>query len=179
MISSFLEGKATDINKAIGAALLVAMPLLSSGGLAQGASANPKMPFQGSASTSQGTHNDGYGLKAVDFRLPAGTPVLAPENAVVISTCNAGNNHRAIKLRAGTRYFSLIHVNTANIYVGKTYLQGQMIGTVAGDRPWNNCAKSTGAHLHFGVSPSSPVVDGVNIANLRVGTVLRSTNYRR
>jgi murein DD-endopeptidase MepM/ murein hydrolase activator NlpD len=133
------------------------------------------MPFSGSARVTQTSHSDGYGLRALDLGLSAGTPVLSPANATVVSTCNAGNNHRAIKLRAdnGT-FYSLIHVYSTNIKKGQRFQQGQMIGTVASDKPWNNCAKSTGVHLHFG--SSNPVVDNVNIRSVRLNTVVRSSN---
>jgi murein DD-endopeptidase MepM/ murein hydrolase activator NlpD len=143
------------------------------------ASANPKLPFSGSARVSQSAHGDGYGLRAIDLALPAGTPVLAPADARVVGTCNAGNNHRAIKLQSGSTFFSLIHVNTPDVFIGKTYRQGQQIGTVAADRPNNACARSTGVHLHFGVSSNAPVVDGINLLNVRYNTTVRSSNVRR
>jgi murein DD-endopeptidase MepM/ murein hydrolase activator NlpD len=144
------------------------------------ASANAKLPFPaGTAVVSQSAHGDGYALRAIDLALRAGTPVLAPADSVVVSTCNAGNNHRAMKLRSGSTFFSIIHVTTSDVFVGKTYRQGQQIGTVAADRPNNACARSTGVHLHFGVSSNAPIVDGVNLLNVRYGTTVRSSNIRR
>ncbi|ELS31268.1 Peptidase M23 [Pseudanabaena biceps PCC 7429] len=133
------------------------------------------MPFSGSTRVTQTAHADGYGLRAIDLGLGAGTPVLAPANVTVIATCNAGNNHRAIKLKAddGT-FYSLIHVYSTNIQKGQRFQQGERIGTVASDKPWNKCAKSTGIHLHFG--SSSPVVDNVNIRSVRLNTVIQSSN---
>jgi murein DD-endopeptidase MepM/ murein hydrolase activator NlpD len=147
--------------------------------IASEASANPKMPFTGSASVTQSAHSDGYGLRAIDLGLRAGSAVIAPNDSVVVATCNAGNNHRAIKLRSGSTFYSLIHVTTSNIAVGKTYRQGELIGTVAADRPNNACARSTGVHLHFGVSSNNPIVDGINLLNVRYGTTIRSSNVRR
>jgi len=143
------------------------------------ASANAKLPFAGTATVSQSAHGDGYGLRAIDLALRAGTPVLSPADSVVVGTCNAGNNHRAIKLRSGSTFFSLIHVTTSDVFIGKTYRQGQQIGTVAADRPNNACARSTGVHLHFGVSSNAPIVDGVNLLNVRYGATVRSSNIRR
>ena len=133
------------------------------------------MPFSGTARVTQTSHSDGYGLRALDLGLSAGTPVPSPANAVVVSTCNAGNNHRAIKLKAdnGT-FYSLIHVYSSNIQKGQRFRQGETIGTVAADKPWNKCAKSTGIHLHFGSSQT--VVDNINIRSVKLNTVIRSSN---
>jgi len=143
------------------------------------ASASPKMPFVGSTTVTQSAHGDGYGLRAIDLGLPAGTPVIAPDDVVVVSTCNAGNNHRAIKLRSNTALYALIHVTTPNVSVGKTYRQGELIGTVASDTPWNDCAQSKGVHLHFAVSTNAPVVDGVNLLTVPYRTLIRSSNIRQ
>lgn len=91
--------------------------------------------------------------------LVAGSNVLAPVDSTVVSSCDAGNNHRAIKLEAtdGTLY-SLIHVTTAS--VKNSYKQGDVIGTVAADTPWNDCAKSQKPHLHFGLPSQNFTIDG-------------------
>lgn len=175
MLQSFV----TKNRYAVGSLAGIALSLGSTPFLTADASANPKLPFTGSATVSQSAHGDGYGLRAIDLALRAGTPVLSPADSVVVATCNAGNNHRAIKLRSGSTFFSLIHVTTSDVFVGKTYRQGQQIGTVAADRPNNACARSTGVHLHFGVSSNAPVVDGVNLLNVRYGATVRSSNVRR
>jgi murein DD-endopeptidase MepM/ murein hydrolase activator NlpD len=133
------------------------------------------MPFSGSAKVTQTSHSDGYGLRAIDLDLSAGTPVLSPANATVVATCNAGNNHRAIKLKSddGTLY-SLIHVYSTNIQKGQRFRQGEVIGSVASDKPWNKCAKSTGVHLHFG--SNKPVVGNVNLRTVKRNTVIQSSN---
>lgn len=124
-----------------------------------------KLPWRGGpVSLNQGWHSDGYGLRSLDFGLRGGQAVIAPINSKVVSTCNAGNNHRAIKLQASNgQYYSLIHVNTSNIWVGKTYNQGEQIGVVASDRPWNSCAKSTGVHLHMGLPSQTFSIDGYKL----------------
>ncbi len=115
---------------------------------------------------SQTVHTDGYGRPSLDIAIPAGTPVLAPANVRVISQCNAGNNHRAMRLQDEQgRQYSLIHVTTANIWNGKTYRKGEQIGVVARDLPNNSCARSRGVHLHFGL-PSNPAsVGGYNLGS--------------
>ena len=140
-----------------------------------------KFPWSSSvtSSTNGGWHGDGYGMKALDFRMRGGEDVLAPVDATVVSQCNAGNNHRAIKLRAADgQYLSIIHVTTSDVYVGKTYKQGGKIGNVATDRPWNNCAQSTGPHLHVGFPSQYVYIDGYNFSpsSVNAGVTLRSTN---
>lgn len=137
-----------------------------------------KLPWSKSvtAKVTQGWHPDGYGLSSIDFGLSPGQPVLAPFDSKVISQCNAGNNHRAIKLQASNgQFYSLIHVNTANISTGQTYKQGEKIGVVASDTPWNKCAQSTGPHLHMGF-PSNPfTIDGYTFGSSIPTGYLRST----
>lgn len=137
---------------------------------------NWKLPFQGTATVNQTSHPDDYNMRAIDLKLSIGSDVLAPVDAKVISQCNAGNNHRAMLLESvdGVR-FSLIHVTTSDIYNGKTYKQGDVIGKVASDTPKNACAYSTGVHLHFGLS-SNISVDGRNILNLPLNASLTSSN---
>jgi len=140
-----------------------------------------KFPWKASVTSviNQGWHNDGYGMNSLDFGLRGGEDVLAPVDATVVSQCNAGNNHRAAKFRAANgQFFSLIHITTSDIFVGKTYKLGDKIGTVASDRPWNNCAKSTGPHLHMGFPSRNFNIDGYNFTpwSVNAGVTLRSTN---
>jgi hypothetical protein len=112
------------------------------------------------ARVSQSWHYDPYTRfnSAVDFALPAGTSVRAPVDSTVLDQCNAGNNHRAIKLQASNgQIYSLVHVTAAN--VKSSYRAGEKIGTIAADKPWNNCAKSTGPHLHMAF-PTKPFTIG-------------------
>jgi murein DD-endopeptidase MepM/ murein hydrolase activator NlpD len=136
-----------------------------------------KMPWRGGpVSRNQSWHSDGYGLSSLDFGLTAGQAVLAPINSTVVSTCNAGNNHRAIKLQASNgQYYSLIHVTTSSIWVGKTYNQGDQIGVVASDTPWNNCAQSTGRHLHMGFPSQNFSIDGYNLTPSSLPTSFSSS----
>ncbi|MEO1184423.1 MAG: M23 family metallopeptidase [Cyanobacteria bacterium J06636_27] len=111
-----------------------------------------RIPWLGAtAVVTQRWHSDSWGrYKSVDFGLPAGTPVVAPIASRVLSFCNAGRNHLAIRLQAsdGNRY-SLVHVKSRSVYVGKRYRRGQVIGTIARNTPRNRCARSTGPHLHM------------------------------
>lgn len=116
------------------------------------ASLNPRI--------TQSWHPDGYGMQALDFALNPGTAIVAPIQSTVIATCNAGLDHRAIKLRAADgQEYSMIHVRASNSQVsqGKTFRQGEQIGTVAPEtaaqtRNLNSaCAVTTGPHLHLGL----------------------------
>ncbi|AFY57967.1 metalloendopeptidase-like membrane protein [Rivularia sp. PCC 7116] len=111
-----------------------------------------RLPWVGATATvTQRWHSDSWGrYKSVDFGLPAGTPVVAPIASRVLSFCNAGRNHLAIRLQAadGNRY-SLVHVKSRSVYVNKRYRKGQIIGVIARNTPRNRCARSTGPHLHM------------------------------
>ncbi|MEO1430391.1 MAG: M23 family metallopeptidase [Cyanobacteria bacterium J06633_8] len=111
-----------------------------------------RLPWVGAtAIVTQRWHSDSWGrYKSIDFGLPAGTPVVAPIASRVLSFCNAGRNHLAIRLQAadGNRY-SLVHVKSRSVYVNKRYRKGQIIGVIAANTPRNRCARSTGPHLHM------------------------------
>ena len=130
------------------------------------ANQRPKMPWPSSSTgiVSQTMH--GSRGRALDIALPAGTPVLAPENVQVVWQCVAqgSRNHRAIKLRSsqGSEYW-LIHVSADGLK--SSYTQGEQIGVVAADTPNDpNCAISRDVHLHMEL-PSSPfTMDGQELS---------------
>jgi murein DD-endopeptidase MepM/ murein hydrolase activator NlpD len=149
------------------------VPPVSSGGW--------KMPWKAGISLgiSQSWHYDYYTNQsnALDIPLSAGTPVLAPTNSKVMAFCNAGNNHLAIKLQAeDSQIYSLIHVQATGVSLGRSYKQGEQIGVVAGDKPWNNCAQSTGSHLHFGLPRRDMQIDGQIFKSDSIPPKLTSTN---
>jgi murein DD-endopeptidase MepM/ murein hydrolase activator NlpD len=111
-------------------------------------------------------HKDDYELEALDFKISAGTPIYAPTDSTVVHTCNAGKNHRAIKLRASDgQFYSLIHVRASDdqVYRRKSFRQGDLIGTVAPEKNDDGlntrCARTTGVHLHMGF-PKRPFTMG-------------------
>jgi len=111
-------------------------------------------------------HSDGYVSQALDFGLSAGTAIVAPTDSTVVSTCNAGLDHRAIKLRASDgQVYSMIHIRASNaqVFNGKTFRRGEQIGTIApeiaGARLNASCARTTGPHLHLGF-PTRPFTLG-------------------
>jgi murein DD-endopeptidase MepM/ murein hydrolase activator NlpD len=157
--------------------------LTSATPLTQSASAQTawKMPWNAGLTPriNGGWHYDGF-LKintALDVGLPAGSVVRVPIKSTVTSFCNAGNNHLGILLRASDgRQYTLTHVTSTGVRIGRTYNQGEQIGVVAADRPWNNCAKSTGPHLHFGLPSQNMTIDSQNLSSTRIPSPLRSTN---
>jgi len=131
------------------------------------------------ANVNRGWHTDGYGLNAIDFSAPSYYDVLAPVDSTVIAQCDAGNNHRAIKLQASDgQIYSLLHVTATNIYAGRQYRQGEKIGTVAADKPNNDCAVSYGPHLHLGFPARPFTIDGYTFtaSSINSGVSLISTN---
>ena len=154
------------------------------------ANQNWELPWPASveASVSQGPnsgHIDGYAdtRNAVDFALPAGTPVLAPIDSVITYQCKVGNdNHRAITLQplGSNQKYSLLHVQASDddVQVGRIYRQGQQIGVVASDTPTgSSCAWSHGIHLHMGLPYMPFTIDGYTFAqNSHPSGLLRSTN---
>ena len=127
-------------------------PTLKTTEIARASRSGWRVPWLGATATvTQRWHSDSWGrYKSIDFGLPAGTPVIAPVASRVLSFCNAGGNHLAIRLQAsdGNRY-SLVHVKSRSVHVGKRYKRGQVIGVIARNTPRNRCARSTGPHLHM------------------------------
>lgn len=119
------------------------------------------------ARLTQRWHSDGWSKgRSLDFGLPPGTPVVAPVDSTVMKFCNAGNNHLAIRLKsADGQMYSLVHVKSSTVYKNKKYKKGQQIGVIAGDRPWNPCAKSTGPHLHFSLPERNFNIGGYNFSS--------------
>ncbi len=125
------------------------------------------LPWSGgvTARVTQRWHSDSWGKnKSLDFGLPAGTPVVAPTDSKVVGFCNAGNNHLAIRLQSSRgKMYSLVHVKSSSVYQNKRYKKGQQIGVIAGDKPWNRCAKSTGPHLHFSFPHQHFTINGYRL----------------
>lgn len=94
---------------------------------------------------SQGIH----GYNAVDLAAPAGTPIMASAEGVVIIAKTSGYNggyglYVAIKHLNGTQTL-YAHMSRVNVSVGQYVDQGEIIGAVG------DTGRSTGAHLHFEV----------------------------
>jgi hypothetical protein len=129
-------------------------------------------------------HPDGWGRAGVDFLLGANEPVLAPIDSTVKKVCATGVNrdHHAILLSSQQGDYSLIHVRTSGISVGRSFKKGEQIGVVADDTPKDSgpkpCAISYGVHLHVGFPSADSVVDGYKIRDLRPSQQVTSQNGR-
>jgi hypothetical protein len=150
------------------------------------AMAQLSMPWTGGKNfpVTQTVHSGtpwGVRLDAIDFGLRAGEPVLAPVDSTVKNFCRTGVNrdHHAILLSSQQGDYSLIHVKTSGISIGRSFKKGEQIGVVAADLPNDpKCAISTGQHLHVGFPSVNSVVDGYRIGDLRLGQQVTSQNGR-
>lgn len=92
---------------------------------------------------SQGIH----GYNAVDIAAPAGTPLMASADGIVIIARTSGYNggyglYVVIKHNNGTQTV-YGHMSQVSVSVGESVEQGQVIGAVG------NTGRSTGSHVHF------------------------------
>jgi Bacterial SH3 domain len=138
------------------------------------------MPWQGGKPfpVTQTLHPDGWGRNALDFGLKANESVIVPVDSTVKRFCVTGakKDHHAILLSSPDGDYSLIHVKTSGISVGKSFKKGEQIGVVAADLPWDGCAQSKGQHLHVGFPSTNLVVDNYKIGDLRLGQQVTSQN---
>lgn len=155
-----------------------------------------KLPWQGGVKGTISTtrnpmwHSDAWmGMShGLDIAIPAGTKVRAPINSKVTGICiaDAKTGHAAMKLQStglkSNFSYSLIHVkvDTKSVKKNTTFLQGQEIGVVAGDLPKNDCARSFGVHLHFGLPSKDVKIDGYSFGSKspKPGASLTSNNSR-
>jgi len=116
-----------------------------------------------------GTCTSPYGQRwgklhaGIDLAPPAGTPIVAPTDMIIISAGNKGDGYgNSVVARAtdGTNYmFRFGHmIAQPPVSAGQTVTKGTVIGNVG------STGDSTGPHLHFEIyDPSSP--DGAYASN--------------
>jgi hypothetical protein len=160
----------------------------ASSAIAAPAMAQMSMPWTNGKSfpVTQTVHSGsawGTTFYAIDFGLKAGEDVIAPIDSKVENFCITGVNkdHHAIRLGAvdGSGSYTLIHVRTSGIYVGRSFKKGEKIGVVAADLPNDpKCAVSYGQHLHVGFPSRNSVVDGYTVGNLSLRQQVTSQNGR-
>jgi Peptidase family M23 len=157
--------------------------ILMSSAIATPALAAPwSLPWQGgkSATISRGigSHSDGWNKQpnAVDFAISPGTPVLAPVDSTIITSCRVKgttDNQNAIFFSSPDGNYTLMHVSTSGLYPGQVFKKGQQIGVVAADIANDpSCAISTGPHLHINFPSRNLVVDGKQVASMTGGTYI-------
>lgn len=83
--------------------------------------------------------------KGVDFRLPVGTPIIAPADGVVEHVAYQANGAgRYIKIRHGGQYTTVyMHLSRQLVKVGQHVKKGERIALSG------NTGRSTGPHLHY------------------------------
>lgn len=114
-----------------------------------------RLPFAGKYPISQG-FNDvccrasyaKFGLKGhngIDYALPSGTQVLAPQSGVVIEAANDPTGYGLyIKIENSLEGSVLAHLQSFSVVVGQSVVEGQLVGIS------DNTGNSTGPHLHSG-----------------------------
>ena len=92
----------------------------------------------------------------VDYRAPAGAPVIAVADAVVVSAAMSGGSGRMVHLRHANGYESeYLHLSTMNVHAGQRVRQGEMIGRVG------SSGLATGAHLDYRLKKNGAFINPV------------------
>lgn len=92
--------------------------------------------------------------KGMDVSAPAGTPVVAPSDAVVSLTGDFFFTGNVIYLDHGNGLISMYaHLSQIDVKPGQTVKKGQRIGAVG------STGRATGAHLHWAVYLTRTAVD--------------------
>lgn len=92
--------------------------------------------------------------KGHDLAAPRGTPVKAPADGVVVLARDTFMNGNLVILDHGYKLTSLYaHLDTMRVKEGQALKQGEVLGTVG------STGRSTGPHLHWGVTWGSTALD--------------------
>lgn len=100
----------------------------------------------------------------VDYAAPAGTPVQAIGDGVVIARAYAGGNGNYIKIKHAQNFTSgYLHLRgfAKGIVVGSRVKQGQLIGYVG------STGISTGPHLDFRLWQAGKALDPLKLTNIK------------
>lgn len=131
---------------------------ISSGGVVEGFQAGA-MPVQGDISSGFGPRSapiEGASTNhgGIDIRAARGTPVAAPAEGEVIFAARKGNNGNLVQVRhANGVVSSYAHLDSINVKVGQKVSAGAKLGGVG------STGKSTGNHLHYGITVGGKRVD--------------------
>lgn len=107
----------------------------------------------------KGVMRDHYG---VDFKAPSGTPIYAPADGVITEATALFNNNanygKVVVLQTeGGVQTMLAHLNSYDVAVGQTVLQGQKIAEIG------STGKSTGPHVHIETRRNGKRVDPMSV----------------
>lgn len=146
------------------------------------------LPWSGGAGfkVSQGpggsySHTNSYNRYAIDFALPSGSVLRAPETGTVVfrGWDSAGGGNVTLIRRDGTSdCIQFAHQSSFNVSVGQRVIRGQVIGRSGAT------GAVSGAHLHLGVVNCSTWQSRYVLptqergTSYPVGTVVTSTNAR-
>ena len=96
--------------------------------------------------------------EGTDFAVPAGTPVYAPADGVVVIAEPLSVRGNAVVIDHGWGVFSgLYHMSEIKVTPGQTIKQGDLIGLSG------NTGLSTGAHLHWDIRIRGLNVDAMQL----------------
>lgn len=117
-----------------------------------------------SLSSSYGSRTDpvtgelGVFHDGIDIPAPRGTPVVAVQNGAVIQVTrsNSGYGHYIRLSHEGGVQSLYAHLSDIGVHSGQQVLRGEVIGWVG------STGKSTGPHLHFGMSQNGQSVNPQN-----------------
>ena len=94
----------------------------------------------------------------VDYRAPAGSPVVAVADGVVVSAGVAGGSCRMVHLRhAGGFETEYLHLSAMTVHAGEHVRQGELIGRVG------QTGLATGPHLDYRLKRNGAFVNPVTV----------------
>ena len=111
-------------------------------------------PFGWRTHPISGTRKFHYG---VDLAAPTGRPIYATRSGTVTTATYGGSAGYYVQINHGDGYKSIyMHMTHYVVSRGQTVSQGQVIGYCG------STGKSTGSHLHFGISKNGSYVNPAN-----------------
>jgi murein DD-endopeptidase MepM/ murein hydrolase activator NlpD len=92
----------------------------------------------------------------VDYRAPAGAPVVAVADGVVVSAGASGAAGRVVHLRHANGYETkYLHLSTVTVHAGAHVRQGELVGRVG------STGLATGAHLDYRVMKNGAFINPI------------------
>jgi murein DD-endopeptidase MepM/ murein hydrolase activator NlpD len=92
----------------------------------------------------------------VDYRAPAGSPVVAVANGVVVSAGMSGGAGRMVHLRHANGFETeYLHLSATNVRVGAHVRQGELVGRVG------SSGLATGPHLDYRLKKNGAFINPV------------------